>query len=279
MTSTSGDLLLLPYLTMRYDQFRDELLDALRESKLRSLPIDRATETIDIGTTGRSFETFVADFSAERRTEPFHVSAKISFAWDPFESARSYTREDDLLTELLGRRQRQARTQPRYVRVDLDLRASLPYGSTTPMPDPETIGPWIESVTDALDSFNDFRERKGRIVAVLGGHGDVAIEGGCKLDGAVSLKALSVAAFKMVRVPRVWDDPARQEKERPIGSELHRLATRFKEAFDGWTESIAELARWVKYSPPSPEAKPVEPWFDLGDDEDGEDGGGPETAH
>ena len=34
---------------MRYDQFRDALLDALHEAKLRSPLIDRATETIDTG--------------------------------------------------------------------------------------------------------------------------------------------------------------------------------------------------------------------------------------
>ena len=145
------------------------------------------------------------------------------------------------------------------------------------MPDRETFEPWIEHVTDALADFNEARERKGRIVAILGGHGDLGIEAGCKLDGVASLKGVSVAAFKMVRVPRVRDDPARQEKEKHIGSELHRLAKRFREAFEGWTVSVAELAKWLKYSPPPPDAKPVEPWF-LGDDE-AEDDGGPGTTH
>ena len=47
---------------------------------------------------------------------------------------------------------------------------------------------------------------------------------------------------------------------------------------DEWTASIAELATWIRYSPPPPDAKPVEPWFDLGDDDD-EGDGGPEITH
>ena len=57
-----------------------------------------------------------------------------------------------------------------------------------------------------------------------------------------------------------------------IGEELARLAQRFKDALDEWTRSVAELATWIRYSPPPPGAKRVEPWFEDEDD-------GPETIH
>jgi len=91
---------------------------------------DRPTETIDLVTTERRWRVFVFR-NAPQQAEPFHVSAKISFGWSPFEAARSYTREEDLLSELLGRRERPTKTEPRILRVDIVLRASLPYGSTT----------------------------------------------------------------------------------------------------------------------------------------------------
>lgn len=86
---------------------------------------------------------------------------------------------------------------------------------------------------------------------------------------------MSVSGFRLVRVPRIWDDPERRDAEKGIGEELARLAWRFKNAFDGWTESVAELATWIRYSPPPPGAKPVEPWFENEEEDDG----GPETIH
>jgi hypothetical protein len=49
---------------------------------------------------------------------------------------------------------------------------------------------------------------------------------------------------------------------------------RFKMALEHWISSVAELGRWIRYSPPLPEAKQLEPWF-----EDEEEEGGPETIH
>jgi hypothetical protein len=109
-------------------------------------------------------------------------------------------------------------------------------------------------------------------MAVVGGHGDVEVQADCKPDGIVSLKALAISGFRTVRVPRVWDSPARREAERGLRDELGRLARRFKTVPDEWTKSISELATWIRYTPPPPGAKPVEPWFDD-QSEDDDDGG------
>ncbi len=74
-----------------------------------------------------------------RSAEPFHVSAVISFDWDPVDAARSYTGEEDLLTEVVGRRRRPLRTERRWTRIDLSLHASLPCGSATSMPEPDVF--------------------------------------------------------------------------------------------------------------------------------------------
>ena len=90
----------------------------------------------------------------------------------------------------------------------------------------------------------------------------------------LSLAGISVSAFQLVRVPRIWDDPGRREAEKGNSAELSRLARRFKEALDGWVSSVAELGNWIRYSPPPPEAKRLEPWFEDDEEEDG-----PETIH
>ena len=259
---------------MRYDEFRDQLQDALREAGLFLERVDHRIETIDLSTTGRRWKTFVWR-SPPQRAEPFHVSAKIAFEWSPFNTARSYTCEEDLLTELLGRK-RPTKTERRWVRVDLVLHASLPYGSTTPMLESQVLGSWTGSVGEKLDKLlTEFKERQGRVVAVMGGREEVEVEARCK-EGVLSLKGMAVSGFWIVRVPRVWDDPDRRQAEKDIGGELARLAQRFKGALDEWTGSVAELATWMRYSPPPPEAKPVEPRLE---DEDEDEDGGPETTH
>jgi hypothetical protein len=144
------------------------------------------------------------------------------------------------------------------------------------MPDPQLFGPWYGSIVDKVDAaLTDVKEKHGRITAILGGHGDLEVEGGLQSDGVVFLKALAISGFRMVRVPRVWDDPGRREAERDPEVELSRLARTFRATFDEWTKSVSELATWIRYSPPSSGAKALEPWFDD-NGEDGEDGG-PET--
>jgi hypothetical protein len=47
-------------------------------------------------------------------------------------------------------------------------------------------------------------------------------------------------------------------------------------ALDDWTDKVCALATWIRYAPPPPGAKPIEPWFD---DESEDDDDGPETKH
>lgn len=147
------------------------------------------------------------------------------------------------------------------------------------MPEPHVFGAWTATVVEKADAvFSDVEEKKGRIVAVLGGHGDVEVQAHCRPDGVVSLTAVAISGFRTVRVPRVWDNPERREAERDPRHELGRLALRFKAAIEEWTSSVSELATWIRYSPPLAGAKPVEPWFGNQSEEE-DDNGGPETTH
>jgi hypothetical protein len=263
---------------MRYDEFRDKLQDALQRVGLFHQRISNPSETIEISGTGRRWKLYVMQ-SSPPEVEPFHVTAKIAFNWNPFDTARSYTCEEDLLTELLGRKKQSFNTMQRFIRVDLELHAGLPYGSTTTIPDSQIFGSWTGSARQKLDKLiTEHKERQGRLVAVLGALEDVEVEARCDAGGVLSLKRLSIAGFRLVRVPRVWDDPDRRNAEKGAAEELARLARRFKNAMDEWSGSVVELAKWIRYAPPPPEAKPVEPWFEDEEEEKEEDGG-PETIH
>jgi hypothetical protein len=257
---------------MRYDEFRDRLQDALRETGLLFRQTGRMAENIDVAGADRHWEIFLLH-SPARDPAPFNVSARVAFAWDPVNAARANTCEEDLLTAVLGRKQRYPKTQPRWTRVDLGLYATLPYGSPTPMPDSQLLGPWISSLGETLDKLlTEFKEREGQIVAITGGREDVAVEARGGSDGVLFLKGVSASGFRIIRIPRVWDDPVRREAEKDIGKELTSLAQRFKDTLDEWGKSVADLAGWIRYAPPPPGTAPAEPQFE----DEGED---PETIH
>ena len=240
---------------MRYDEFRDRLQDCLREAGLFFQHADRPSETIDLVDSDRRWMVYIGR-SAPQKADPFFVSAKIGFRWDPFAAARSYTCEEDLLTELLGRKEPSPKTKPRLLRVDLDLYATLPYGSTTPMPDPLVFGAWTTSIGEKLDKLlPETEERRGNI-AVMGYRGDVEVQARSIAGGSLALTGISLSGFRMVRVPRIWNDPDRRDAEKGAGKELDRLARRFKGALVEWTTSVAELATWLRYFPPPPVTAP-----------------------
>jgi hypothetical protein len=254
---------------MRYDEFRDRWQGALRTAHVLAHH-DRPEEMIDLTTTERRWRVH----PLARPTEPFQAGATISFRWGPFNSTRSYTCEEDLLTELFGRSRAGRSTQPRLLRVDITLRAMLPYGSTTPMPAPDVWAPWVASVEETLDTaLTGRRRRKG---AVIAWRGDLEIVGRSTPDGAFWFDGMSVSAFEMIVLPRIWDDPRRREREASADEQIDGLAVRFRGALDAWTASVGELVKWLRYAPgpthgPS-RGRRNEPSPDDGD-------AGPETTH
>ena len=230
---------------MRYDEFRERWEQALLGAGLL-FHGDRATETIDAATTDRHCAVVVGH-TLPQRAAPFHVTAALSFRWGPFESARSYTTEEDLLWDLFGRHGTLPKTIPRWLRVDITLRATLPHDSTIPMPDPKVWGPWSASVDASLAKLlpRQAEERKGRTVAVTGWRGEIELQVRCASDSRLLLDRLQVAAWQAVNPPRVWDDPERREKEGGVSEQLADLADRFKGAFEAWMTCVSDLRRWL----------------------------------
>ncbi len=159
------------------------------------------------------------------------------------------------------------------MRVDLELRGALPYGTTTPMPDSQILGSWTNSAEEKLDKLlTEFSERAGQIVSVTGGHELISVEARSSPGGTLFLGGVAVSGFRLVRMPRVWDDPGRQRTEKGNDEELAQLCRRFRDAIDEWSKSVTDLARWIRYSPPPAGSKPAEPWLE----DESED---PETVH
>jgi hypothetical protein len=128
------------------------------------------------------------------------------------------------------------------------------------MLEPHVFGAWTASIEEKVHAaFSEIEERDGRLVAVLGGHGDLDVQMHFKPDGLTSLSGVTISGFRIVRVPRVWDDPDRREAERSPKKELGSLARTFKATFDEWMKSVSELATWIgtrRYRPERSRSNP-----------------------
>src|SRR5438270_13253625 len=69
----------------------------------------------------------------------------------------------------------------------------------------------------------------------------------CKPDVAVSLKGVAISGFRMVRVPRDWDDRQRREAQVSANVGIGRLAGTFKGTLGDWTLSVLDLASRIRY--------------------------------
>jgi hypothetical protein len=225
---------------VRYDEFRDAFFAALRDAGLRP-HIGRPTETIDLTTTTRRWQAALGE-PIPQRTEPFLTSATVSFEWDPVESARTYTTEEDLVTELLGRDEDPPETMPRLLRTDIVLRATLPYDSRVPMPGGKTWRSWSLRVDDDVASFlpTDVADHEGGNVLVMGARGKVEAESTCSEAGELCLSAVSLPSWQGVVPPRVRD-AVDDDPEGDIDWQLEKLAERYRGAYDAWVECVMDL--------------------------------------
>ena len=267
---------------MLYDEFRDQLQNALQDvglfrRRVPAPPSDRRewvrrlfdpAETMDLSSTIRRWKAGVSAPSS-RNAQPFRVSAALEFEWKPFDTARSYGCEEELLTELLGPRKLPSNTEQWFIRVHFQLRATLPQGSTASLPEAQTFAAWICSVRQKLENIlKEHSRRQRRLIALagrlgeLGGVGEVEIRTRCDAKGSLSLDEISVEAFRDVEVPRAWDDRHREPREKGADAELHRFAQRFKKSLHEWTAAVAELARSIRYTPPPPLEEPAKTLFD-----------------
>jgi hypothetical protein len=83
---------------MDHDRFRSAWLEALRAASVLHYP-DRPEDLLDLGTMSRK-HTLRVGLGHARTSGPLFATMLLSWTWTPVHSARTYTNEDDLLTDL-----------------------------------------------------------------------------------------------------------------------------------------------------------------------------------
>jgi hypothetical protein len=232
---------------MNYDEFKAAFLGALTESGLPAVGMVPAAEILDLRSTDRTVTVYVEPIGREIG-EPFHVSGAISWRWDALITARTATREEDVLAELLGREDADAvETERPWLRIDIKLRAGLEFGKSIPMPPPSTWAKWSREAIGRLENIERLvsedvtRETPEGRHAILAWQGDPEIKVTCSPVGGLRLEAISLSAFQVIELPRQWDDPEREPDDDPR-EQLVAMFRRVKAALYAWGEVMDHLA-------------------------------------
>ncbi len=148
------------------------------------------------------------------------------------------------------------------------------FESTTPLPAADVWQPWVASMEEKVSAA--LAPQRPRKKADIRWRGGLGLEGESSVYGEFALHGMSVPAYEMIVVPRIWDDPRRREREASAAKPIDALAARFRTALDAWTDSVAELGGWLHNAPAPPRGRSGrlrrEPFQFDGDS-------GPETTH
>lgn len=231
---------------MTYDELKKAWIRALQESGLPIVGVESVDESLDLRLMHRKVRSVVETFGRQDNP-PFHISAVFEYRWDALNSARTATTEEDIMSELLGRDSaRKVRTARPWLRVDVTLRASLPYGKSIPMPSPVAWSKWAREAIGRLERTEPVvpeevtREGRGGHLEILAWQGEpearvlVAPDGTLKLDGIV------LRSWQAIELPRRWDDPSRRPDKPPDG-QLVAMFARVKASLNAWMEVMDHL--------------------------------------
>ncbi len=229
---------------MTYEEFKLAWSDALRGSGLGLIGLDPVRETLELRTMDRRCESVIEPRPQD--VEPFHVGGALSWRWDVLQAARTRTSEENMLTELLGRESARRRTERPWLRVDVEIHASLPWGQEMPMPSSDVWSAWTTEAIGRFDAIEPLvpaaRTREGRhgLPEILAWQGEPVARVICGLGGELRLESVKIAAWQAIELPRLWSDSSRKPDPWP-GEQLVAMFARVRAALHAWLEVTDHL--------------------------------------
>lgn len=219
---------------MNYSTFRiiwDEALLAARFALHSAFP----QETISTVNADRSYQAYLHTGDVFG----FYTSIDFRWIWDSLLSARFATTEEDMLTEILGRDDsKNIQTQPPRLRVDYTLHATIAMNQYLPMPTHSLWQRWAGLVTSSVSPMLVYDDLDSEFPLSLSMEPE--IKSICSDSGQFYLAGVHLSAFRLVILPRKWDDSDRPREDEP-DEQLQTLFKRLDKAVDLWHESLKEL--------------------------------------
>jgi hypothetical protein len=232
---------------MSYEAFRHAWESTLAESKLPTVR-PSADETLDLRSLDRHYEVTVEPLGGQD-APPFRVTASLSWKWDALLTARALTTEDDMLITVFARDGApHLETQKPYLRVDIKLTASLPYGKPRPMPSQTAWTRWTRETMGRLERIEPLlpaesaRASDPGMLDVLAWREPPKIHATCSATGELLLEAVSISAGQLIELPRLFDDPDREPDDGP-DEELRKMFRRVRASLLAWMQALDHLRR------------------------------------
>ena len=231
---------------MNYETFRTAFVEALRDSALLSRAVG-STESLDLQAMDRTYQIVVEPIGGQD-AEPFFVSATLSWRWSALHTARARTCEEDVLAEMFGRDARDdgAQTEKPWVRADIKLKASLPWGKPLPMPSTVAWRKWVRETMTRLERIEPLTpedsvqlDASGRM-AVLAWQGEPLVHATCAAAGELKLECVEICAWQAIKLPRVLDDPDQLPDQGPT-KQLADMLGRVRAALSAWMQALDHL--------------------------------------
>lgn len=229
---------------MDYETFRTAFASALRDSGLPTLGVG-PTESLDLQTMDRTYQIAVEPIGGQD-AEPLFVTATLSWRWSALHTARARTCEEDVLVEMLGRGWEGARTVNPWVRTDIKLKASLPWGKPLPMPAAAAWRQWVrETMTrfeqiEPLTPEDSVRRDESGQMAVLAWQGEPLVHATCAAGGELKLDSVEICAWQAIELPRVLDDPDQRPDHGPE-KQIADMLGRLRAALSAWMQVLDHL--------------------------------------
>jgi hypothetical protein len=227
-----------------YETFRGLWLEALRNSGLPRIG-DSETETLDTRLLDRVYTHSVAPLGGQDAA-PFHVTAQLSWRWDSLTNVRGTLRDEDVLSEMLGRDEaEELLAEKACVHVDIKLRAAAPYDKPLPMPSRAAWSKWVEETVDRLDRIEPLlpdeilRVNRLGMTEVLAWQDAPKLTAVCDPSGALLLEHVELSAGQLIELPRLLDSPNRPD-EGPE-TQLAELFGRVRASLSAWMQALDHL--------------------------------------
>jgi hypothetical protein len=224
---------------MDYAHFRTLWIEALKRSGLiwEKAYVD---EQLDLTSMDRLYKVVIPYHFRDIPSHLFYITAELSWRWDTLLSARFATTEEEMLTELFGRKH-PVHTDLPLLRVDVVLHASVQRYGFYPMPLSSVWRDWAAMVTSEVESyFPLFTNDDPKKPAVVSWLEEPEIQLNCSPGGQLYLLGVSLAAAELIRLPRQWDHPQRRRDPEP-GAQIDELLRRVVHGLEAWRDALDEL--------------------------------------
>jgi hypothetical protein len=230
---------------MNHESFRDAFEAVLRRSRLAVFGV-RGEELLDLHNLDRVHRIAVEPIGGQD-AEPFLVTASLSWRWIALQTARTNTTEEDVVTEMIGRDGGVGiLTEKPWIRVDIALKATLPYGKPMAMPGPAAMRQWFHETMTRLEQIEvltpkeQIREEKVQLTVLAWQQAEPRVYALCQPSGDLMLDAVELGAWQAVAVPRVLDDPDHEPDAGPE-EELAAMFGRTRAALVAWMQALDHL--------------------------------------